>query len=356
MTEWTTTSAPTSSGCCRSGVANVLSTTVSASTLLACAITAGRSATSSIGFVGLSTTASRPEAFPRGFARPRPHRRVDGVGVGDVDGDHVEPPDGRGVPAPRLQRSEVAVPAASRRCRPGRRAREPPRRRRGRTRRRVPAVRLVRARRGHSRMATRSGFRTVRTELASSSGPRRRDRACRRRSKRARRPGSAERRARAADARIRRRRFLGPTSASCSDNNVDCHTARSAEGNGTSTEGLAVGVEFATVIIIGAGQAGLSAAHHLQRRGIDFVIFDANSEPGGAWQHRWESLTVAKLNGIFDLPGMPTPAMDPNEPSHDAVPRYFHTSPTLKSGTTCTCAGPCTCGPSSTPTTTRPAT
>lgn len=84
-----------------------------------------------------------------------------------------------------------------------------------------------------------------------------------------------------------------------------------------------MGVEFATVIIIGAGQAGLSAAHHLQRRGIDFVIFDANSEPGGAWQHRWESLTVAKLNGIFDLPGMPPPAMDPNEPSHDAVPRYF---------------------------------
>lgn len=82
-------------------------------------------------------------------------------------------------------------------------------------------------------------------------------------------------------------------------------------------------VEFVSIVVIGAGQAGLSTAYHLRRRDIDFVILDANSSPGGAWQHRWDSLSVAKLNGIFDLPGMPRPAMDPNEPSHEAVPRYF---------------------------------
>ena len=86
---------------------------------------------------------------------------------------------------------------------------------------------------------------------------------------------------------------------------------------------VALSVEFASVVVIGAGQAGLSAAYHLKRTGIDFVILDANPAPGGAWQHRWESLSVAKLNGIFDLPGMPRPDMDPNEPSRDAVPRYF---------------------------------
>ncbi len=90
----------------------------------------------------------------------------------------------------------------------------------------------------------------------------------------------------------------------------------------------------ATVVVIGAGQAGLSAAHHLQRRGFvsaladpaavrTFVVLDAEAAPGGAWQHRWESLRMATVNGIFELPSFPTPPVDPDEPSRTAVPRYF---------------------------------
>ncbi|ARJ04500.1 pyridine nucleotide-disulfide oxidoreductase [Cnuibacter physcomitrellae] len=92
----------------------------------------------------------------------------------------------------------------------------------------------------------------------------------------------------------------------------------------------------ATVAVIGAGQAGLSAAFHLQRTGFvsaldaepapgapTYVVLDAAATPGGAWQHRWESLRIATVNGIFDLPGMPKPELDPEEPSRDAVPRYF---------------------------------
>ena len=90
----------------------------------------------------------------------------------------------------------------------------------------------------------------------------------------------------------------------------------------------------ATVVVIGAGQAGLSAAFHLQRSGFasaltspdaprTYVVLDANPRPGGAWQHRWSSLTVASLNRIFDLPGLAQPEMDPHEPSSSAVPRYF---------------------------------
>lgn len=89
-----------------------------------------------------------------------------------------------------------------------------------------------------------------------------------------------------------------------------------------------------TVVVIGAGQAGLSAGHHLQRAGFasaletpealrSFVIFDANAAPGGAWQHRWQSLRMETVNGIFDLPGFPKPPLDPQEPSRQAVPRYF---------------------------------
>lgn len=92
---------------------------------------------------------------------------------------------------------------------------------------------------------------------------------------------------------------------------------------------------FASVIVIGAGQAGLSAGYHLQRNGYrhatdqdqadaeTFVVFDANRAPGGAWQHRWESLTMATVNGIFDLPGLSKPELDPDAPSNRAVPSYF---------------------------------
>jgi cation diffusion facilitator CzcD-associated flavoprotein CzcO len=90
----------------------------------------------------------------------------------------------------------------------------------------------------------------------------------------------------------------------------------------------------ATVVVVGGGQAGLSAAHHLQRRGFvsaltepraarTFVVLDADRAPGGAWQHRWESLRMATVNGIFELPSFPTPPIDPDEPSRTAVPRYF---------------------------------
>lgn len=76
-------------------------------------------------------------------------------------------------------------------------------------------------------------------------------------------------------------------------------------------------------VIIGAGQAGLSAAYHLRRRGVEHVVLDGEDGPGGAWRHRWRSLRMATVNGIFDLPGMPQPRVDPAEPAADAVPRYF---------------------------------
>ncbi|WP_134046410.1 NAD(P)-binding domain-containing protein [Amycolatopsis arida] len=62
------------------------------------------------------------------------------------------------------------------------------------------------------------------------------------------------------------------------------------------------------VVVIGAGQAGLSAAYHLRRTDTDFVVLDHAKGPGGAWQHRWPSLRMDQVHGIHDLPGM---ALDP---------------------------------------------
>jgi len=87
------------------------------------------------------------------------------------------------------------------------------------------------------------------------------------------------------------------------------------------------------VVVIGAGQAGLSAAYHLRRRGfrpVDpaaegpvFVVLDANPDPGGAWQHRWESLRMGTVNGIHELPGFEVPPADPAAPSREVLPPYF---------------------------------
>lgn len=105
-------------------------------------------------------------------------------------------------------------------------------------------------------------------------------------------------------------------------------TDRPTEASGSSDE------RFATVVVIGGGQAGLSAAYHLVKRGFvsalddsaaprSFVVLDAAAAAGGAWQHRWESLRMATVNGIFDLPRFPKPEIDPDEPSRIAVPAYF---------------------------------
>lgn len=76
-------------------------------------------------------------------------------------------------------------------------------------------------------------------------------------------------------------------------------------------------------VVIGAGQAGLSASYHLQRLGLDHVVLDANSRPGGAWQHRWNSLTMHDVHGVADLPGRPVPDFDPTGRANQTVPAYF---------------------------------
>ncbi|GAA1048048.1 NAD(P)-binding domain-containing protein [Arthrobacter russicus] len=80
-------------------------------------------------------------------------------------------------------------------------------------------------------------------------------------------------------------------------------------------------------VVIGAGQAGLSAAYHLQRKGLragsDFLVLDANPGPGGAWQHRWPSLTLGAAHGIHDLPGFPLGAPESSRPASEVVAEYY---------------------------------
>ncbi|MET7297507.1 FAD-dependent oxidoreductase [Embleya sp. NPDC005575] len=77
------------------------------------------------------------------------------------------------------------------------------------------------------------------------------------------------------------------------------------------------------VVVIGAGQAGLSAAYHLRRSGLSFVVLDADEGPGGAWRHRWPTLLMEAVHGIHELPGLPVPEIDPARPAFEALPEYF---------------------------------
>ncbi|MEU5794047.1 NAD(P)-binding domain-containing protein [Streptomyces sp. NPDC047813] len=81
------------------------------------------------------------------------------------------------------------------------------------------------------------------------------------------------------------------------------------------------------VVVVGAGQAGLSGAYHLRRAGYepdrDFVVLDHSPAPGGAWQFRWPSLTYGKVHGMHALPGMELTGADPGRPSAEVVGAYF---------------------------------
>ena len=86
------------------------------------------------------------------------------------------------------------------------------------------------------------------------------------------------------------------------------------------------------IVIIGAGQAGLSVAYYLRRfdlvAGRDFIIFDRGPGTGGAWQHRWQALQLGSAHRVNDLPGMKELGLsfdtaDRNLPARDVVADYY---------------------------------
>lgn len=90
--------------------------------------------------------------------------------------------------------------------------------------------------------------------------------------------------------------------------------------------------ERVKVVVIGAGQAGLSVAFYLRRFELvadeDFVMLDRAPGPGGAWQHRWSSLRLGTAHRVNDLPGMSELGLsfdtaDRNLPAKDVVAEYY---------------------------------
>src|SRR5262245_50295865 len=77
------------------------------------------------------------------------------------------------------------------------------------------------------------------------------------------------------------------------------------------------------VVVIGAGQAGLSVGYHLKQRGIPFVILDANERVGDTWRHRWDSLRLFSPARFDGLAGMPFPAPKTYFPTKDEMADFL---------------------------------
>ncbi|MET7461026.1 FAD-dependent oxidoreductase [Nonomuraea sp. NPDC005501] len=83
-------------------------------------------------------------------------------------------------------------------------------------------------------------------------------------------------------------------------------------------------MEEIDVVVIGAGQAGLSSAYFLRRFGLDPLVLDAAEGPGGAWRHRSPTLTMDKVHGVFDLPGSRRDrTAGGDRPAAAVVPAYY---------------------------------
>lgn len=68
----------------------------------------------------------------------------------------------------------------------------------------------------------------------------------------------------------------------------------------------------ATVVIIGAGHAGLAVSRRLTERSIDHVVIE-RGEVANSWRtERWDSMTLLTPNWQLDLPGMPYRGNDRN--------------------------------------------
>ena len=81
--------------------------------------------------------------------------------------------------------------------------------------------------------------------------------------------------------------------------------------------------ESVHTVIIGAGQAGLAAGYHLKKRGVPFVILEANERVGDSWRKRWDSLRLFTPARYDSIDGMPFPAPAFSFPTKNQMADYL---------------------------------
>jgi putative flavoprotein involved in K+ transport len=77
------------------------------------------------------------------------------------------------------------------------------------------------------------------------------------------------------------------------------------------------------VVVIGAGQSGLTAARALQAHGIAPVVLEAGPDPTGSWPHYYDSLTLFSPVRFSGMPGLDFPGDPDRYPHRDEVISYL---------------------------------
>src|SRR5689334_13338606 len=79
----------------------------------------------------------------------------------------------------------------------------------------------------------------------------------------------------------------------------------------------------ASVVIVGGGASGLSAAGALKQKGIDSVVLEQDPQIGGSWSRRYDRLHLHTVRGFSGLAHFGIPRRYPKYLSRDQFVTYL---------------------------------
>lgn len=77
------------------------------------------------------------------------------------------------------------------------------------------------------------------------------------------------------------------------------------------------------ILVIGAGQAGLSLGYYLSQRSASFLLVDSCQQIGDSWRNRYDSLTLFTPKAYSSLPGLRMPGNQWEYPTKDEMAEYM---------------------------------
>ncbi len=90
-------------------------------------------------------------------------------------------------------------------------------------------------------------------------------------------------------------------------------------------QGRSSDVHREEIIIVGAGQAGLSMGYWLKRKPRSFLLLEAGQRIGESWRQRYDSLVLFTPRRYSALPGLEMPGDPEGRPTKDEMADYLHT-------------------------------
>src|SRR6266480_1037329 len=84
-------------------------------------------------------------------------------------------------------------------------------------------------------------------------------------------------------------------------------------------------VQSAEIIVVGAGQAGLSIGYWLRKLPRPFLLLEAGARIGNSWRERYDSLILFTPRRYDSLPGPPLPGDPDAHPTKDEMADYLET-------------------------------